>query len=132
MLEDERPAWLQIGVAADLAKRYEADQREFFASLAALLEGALPNETQVERRGGLLSKKTLFRVTVTLDENRYALEDGSRGNLLATRTHIVRGIALKTEELPVAEWIGELIAAIEARARHSQAAREALSKFSEF
>lgn len=127
-IQADDEGWLKLGVAAELAKKYNADQRAFMQSLALLLEGVLPNETQCEQRGGWFAKKTLCRVIVTMGEDRYTLEDPGHGALQASRTHIVRGIALKTEPLPVEEWITELSAVIDERAKTSQKAREALSR----
>ncbi|MBV9468915.1 MAG: hypothetical protein JO316_23035 [Abitibacteriaceae bacterium] len=127
-IQADDEGWLKLGVAAELAKKYNADQRDFMQSLALLLEGVLPNETQCAQRGGWFAKKTLYRVIVTLGENRYTLEDPGQGMLQASRTRIVRGIALKTEPLPIEEWIAELSAVIDERAKTSQKAREALSR----
>ncbi len=127
--EFEQQEWLKFGVAAALSKQYGADQRTFLELLATMLESALPGEVDVVRHGGLfVKKKTVQRVTVTLGENRYSLEDPGRGNLHATRIRVVRGIALKTEELPVQDWVAELGAFLDERARISAAAREALSR----
>jgi hypothetical protein len=131
MDEFEQQEWLKFGVAAMLSRQYAADQRAFLERLAPMLEGALPEETEIGRRGGLFSKKVVQRVTVTLGENRYALEDPGRGALKATRTHVVRGIALKTEEVPIQEWLAELGARLDERARASAAARAALSRWVE-
>ncbi len=126
--EFEQQDWLKFGVAAALSKQYGADQRAFLEMLASMLDAALPGEVEIERRGGLFSKKTVARVTVPLADNRYSLEDPGRGNLRATRTRVVRGIALKTEELPMQEWVTEIGAFLDERARTSQAAREALGR----
>jgi len=126
--EFEQQDWLKFGVAAALSKQYGADQRAFLAMLASMLEAALPGEVEVARQGGLFSKKTIRSVTITLTDNRYTLEDPGRGNLRATRTRVVRGIALKTEELPMQDWVTEIGAFLDERARTSQAAREALSR----
>jgi hypothetical protein len=128
MDEFEQQDWVKFGVAAALSKQYAADQRVFLELLAQMLEGALPGETEVGRRGGLFSKKTVQRVAVTLGDNRYTLEDPGRGLLQATRTHIVRGIALKTEPIPVQEWLEEMGAALDERVRTNAAAREALAR----
>jgi hypothetical protein len=93
-----------------------------------MLESALPDEAEIGRRGGLFSRKTVQRVAVTLGDNRYTLEDPGRGPLHASRTHIVRCISLKTEPITVEEWLAELGAALDERARTSAAAREALAR----
>ncbi len=126
--EFEQQEWLKFGVAATLSKQYGADQRTFLELLATMLEAALPGEVDIVRHGGLFAKKTVQKVMVTLGDNRYSLEDPGRGNLRATRTRVVRGIALKTEELPIQDWVAELGAFLDERARTSAAAREALSR----
>jgi hypothetical protein len=123
----EQQEWVKFGVAATLSKQYAADQRQFLAALAQMLQRALPDETEVERKGGLFSKKTIHSVTVLLGGNRYALEDPGRGPLIAKRIQIVRGIALKTEEIPVEAWLAELGASLDERAKSSASAREALA-----
>jgi len=122
----EEQEWFKFGVAATLSKQAAGDQREFLNLLAQMLERALPEDTQIERKGGFFAKKTLHKVIVMLGENRYTLEDPGRGPLLASRTRIVRSIALKTESIPVETWVQELGAALDERARSSATAREAL------
>jgi hypothetical protein len=124
----EQQDWVKFGVAAQLAKQYAADQRFFLELFAKTMESALPDQTQITLQGGLFSKKTIQRVSTTLGDNRYSLEDTGHGALRATRTHIVRGIALKTDEVPIEEWIHELGAALDAQAQTSAAAREALAQ----
>ena len=123
----EQQDWVKFGVAATLSKQYAADQRQFLELLAQMLERALPDETQIERKGGLFSKKTLHCVSVLLGGSRYDLEDPGRGPLIAKRVQIVRGIALKTEQIPVESWLAEMGSALDERAKSSAAAREALA-----
>lgn len=124
----EQQEWLKFGVAATLSKQYAADQRVLLELLATMLDGALPDEAEIVKRGGLFSKKTIAKVVVTFGDHRYTLEDPGRGPLQATRTRIVRGIALKTEPIPVEEWLAEISANLDERARTSARAREALAR----
>jgi len=124
----EQQEWVKFGVAATLSKQYAADQRMFLELLVQMLEGALPGEVEIGRKGGLFYKKTVQRVTVSFGDYRYTLEDPGRGPLAATRMRIVRGIALKTESIPVEEWLAELGAALDERATTGAAAREALAR----
>jgi hypothetical protein len=127
---DDEPEWLKFGVAASLSKQYTRDQRAFLDLLASMLTQVLPQETEVKYKGGLFSAhKSVHQIRVQLSEWSYTLEDPGRGNLRATRTRIVRGIALKTEEIPVEEWVTALDQEIGERARKSAAARNALAKF---
>jgi hypothetical protein len=125
----EKQPWVQLGVAAALARQYGADQRQFLDLLAVMLDTALPGEAQIDRRGGLfVRKKPVRRVRILLGDILYTLEDPGIGSLRASCTKIVRGIALKTDEIPVETWLSELGAALDERARVSLAAREALAR----
>ena len=116
-----------VGVAGALASVYAEDARGFLPLLAVILSGAMPAETEVERRGGLFQReKPVRKVSVTLGENVYTMEDLGRGPLAASRTKIVRGIKLKTDPLPVEEWLAELSGEIAARARGNEKAFFAL------
>ena len=101
MQESPNPhqAWLRVGVASELTRQYGKDSADFFQSLAVLLETMLPGIAQIEKRGGLFSKKKAFRIAVPEGENRLILEDMEAGVLRATHPRIVKGIALKTEEV---------------------------------
>lgn len=79
-------------------------------------------------RGGLFSKRSVKQVTTRLGEDRYSLEDPGHGPLRASFTHVVRGIALKTEEIPVTEWIARLGETLSEQARAAAAVHEALSR----
>ena len=124
----EQQDWMKFGVAALLSKQYAADQRVFLERLAALLTSTLPDATEIEKQGGWFAKKTTQKVTVTLGEDRYGLEDAGRGPLLATRAHIVRGISLKTETLTVEDWLAEIGVLLDAQAKTQQSARDALAR----
>ncbi len=111
----------EVGVAGALARAYAQDARGFLPLLAIVLSGALPDETEVERRGGLFQKdKPVRKISVTLGDNIYTLEDLGRGPLAASRVKIVRGIKLKTDTLPTEEWLRELSGEISARAQQNE------------
>lgn len=126
--DPSEPEWLKFGVAAALSRQYAADARQLLPLLAQMLEQALPGEASVDKRGSLFGPKHIWRLTLPLGENRYTIEDPGRGPLVATRTRVVRGIALKTEALSVEQWLGDLGAALDERARTSAQAREALAR----
>lgn len=123
-LEDQ--GWARLGVAAALGREYAADGRAFLPFLVQLLEGALPEATQVRTQG--FFKKNVVGVGVDLGGVRYVVEDPGRGALSATRTQVVRGIALKTESIAMPNLLAELEAALEARAAENAQARAALAR----
>ncbi len=126
--EFEQQEWVKLGVAAALSRQYGEDQRNFLEMLADMLSSAMPGEVEIKRRGGLFSKKTLQSVTIVLGDQRYTMEDPGYGSLHASRTKIVRGIALKTEAMEVPDWLESLGASLEEKMRVSSTAREALSR----
>src|ERR1051326_1330517 len=127
--EDASQNFIQFGVAATLLRQYAAEQRDFLAMLASLLQRVVPEATEVHRRGGWFAQKTIQGGTVPLGENRYTLEDTGHGSLQASCTRIVRGIALKTERITVQDWLQALGAFLDECARTSAAARDALARF---
>lgn len=105
-----------------------ADMRTFLEALAAKLEGALPGEVQVRRRGGLFhSAHEVESLTVHLGDHRFELT--KRGTALepAVRNE-VRGITLKTERVELDEWIELLARRLHEHAESSAQARAALEK----
>ena len=123
----EEEGWLKLGVAATLSRLHAADQRQLLEALARMLCEALPAQTKVVRKGGLFARQRPVReVRVHLGDVQYALEDPGHGSLAAHRILIKRGIVLKTEAVPVAEWIPELVDALQAHAEQNQAIAAAL------
>ena len=122
----EGQGWARLGVSAALGREYAADGRAFLPFLVQLLEGAMPQETQVRTQG--FFKKSVVGVSVDLGGTRYAVEDSGRGALAAMRTQVVRGIALKTEPIAIPELLAELEAALEARAAENAGSRAALAR----
>lgn len=122
----EDQAWVKLGVATALDRAYLADQRQFLTLLAGILEKALPGETEL-KRAGLFSNKHIVSLTLHLESDRYVIEDPGKGPLRASKAHVVRGITVKTEEIPMNEALAEIGAALDERAKKSEAARNALA-----
>ena len=117
----------EVGVAGALAHAYAQDARTFLPLLAQVLTSALPDETLVERRGGLFQReKPIRKVTVSLGDLIYTLEDLGRGPLAAQQAKVVRGITLKTEAVPVEDWLADLSAHVAGHAQRNEKAFFAL------
>lgn len=125
--EFEDQEWVKIGVAAALAKQYEEDQRALLPLLADSFEKTFPGKTQRKTKGLFGAKRTVG-MEVAVDDYVYSIEDGGTGSLLATRKKMVRGIALKTEEIPMDACLAELAQALEIRAQTSSATHKALAE----
>ena len=98
--------------------------------LAARLEQALPRIAQVERRkvGGFRSKRReVQRIAVVLGDEQFELRPLD-GRVQCTRHKVVRGITLSRQELAMADWIDELVAAVAQSAEVSERDRLALEE----
>src|SRR3954453_15916198 len=110
-----------------LASALHADARDvdaFFAALVGKLAQGLPDQVEVQR-GGLLGRSRPRAVAGTLGDRRYEAERERRSVACRRRT-VVRGIALKSEELDLGAWIDALSADLVDEAARSERARTAL------
>jgi|SRR5579862_2400884 len=124
-LEDD--PLVQIGVAGALSREMQQDHEAFIQLLAQAIQTAFPNEAELRYEGGFLSKKRLCGVSISLGEDVYSLTKPARGPIESTKTHVVRGIALKTEPMPVDKWLTEVSTLIEAKAGMDSATRSSLA-----
>ena len=105
------------------------DLKVFMEALATKLEGALPQQTVVQRKKtGLFSgAKRVSRITVDLGDTGFDIAyDGTRVD--PSRSKKVRGIVLKTEPMPLDRWIDELSRALSEEASQNEQARMALQR----
>ncbi len=130
---DELDPAVKIGVAANLARYYTTEGRGLLSPLVRLLKDTLGEAVEVQMAGGFFSKKEIAGVAFTLGEWRYMLQDAGgdpkSGPLSAKRVRLVRGIALKTEELSMSDWMEEVGLALEVEAQKNEATHAALSKW---
>jgi hypothetical protein len=100
------------------------DMPAWVATLSTKLAQALPARTRL-RHGGMFGQGRVEGVETDLGDWRYALRL-EHGQPVAERTHVVRGIALKTERLSLDAWLDELSAALADLAATSAREREAI------
>ena len=98
-----------------------------FESLAQRFAGELPDLTRVETRGGFLSSRRVEAFEVGFANELFRMTRGS-GRIVAERSEVVRGIALKTEAVPVDEWLRALCEALSAHATSNAATLDALRR----
>ena len=129
-MHDELSEPLQVEMRAASLRADTTDLKAFMEALAAKLGGSLPNQTAVVRHSSLFSREhPVKEITVTLGDYQYRISREKQGPLMAQRAKIVRGIVLKTEQLPMMQWIDELAAALAQEAAQSAQARAALERF---
>ena len=105
------------------------DTRAFVEALARKLENALPSRVHVDRRSGLFSHEhPVQRIQVQLGDWAYELICGPGSTVDTRRTHLVRGVALKSEQIGLDEWIDTLSAELAELAQHSAQDHAALRR----
>jgi hypothetical protein len=83
---------------------------------------------RVERSSGLFGRKGgVKRLTVTLGDEHLSLARAG-GGIAGERRHVVRGIVLRRDEVPLAEWVDDLARALTAHAESVAADRAALER----
>lgn len=122
------PDWESLGVSGALLSRYQQDQQALLEQLATFLEATLPRQTSVRRTHGLIGPRRTTGLNVELSGIRYGLDQAQRSALEATRTRVVRGVAVRTEPLSVEDWLAELSAALTAELERTTGGRAALDR----
>lgn len=122
---DESSDWVRVGVAAAMSKTREGDLPGYLDQVASFLEQLMP--AGVKRKTVGLFKKSLSGIEIEFPDERMGLEL-AMGTLRGSYTKVSRGIALKTEEVTVAEWIELLTSALEDRAGRDEESREGLRR----
>lgn len=129
-MSDELSGPLQVDMLAASLRADSTDLKAFLEALATKLAGALPNQTAVTRQNKLFSRERPIReIVVTLGEYQYRISHEQQQSLVTLRAKTVRGIVLKTEQLPMDQWINELATDLAHEATQSSQARIALERF---
>jgi hypothetical protein len=132
-VSDELPEpWHDSGSELDLAaasvRADRADTQAMIEALAVRLEEALPRMAVVKRRrvGGFRSKRSEVElIAVELGDERFELA-AAGGGARCLRTKVVRGIALKRDEVPIDLWVRDLVEAVVSSAAVGEQARSVL------
>jgi len=87
-------------------RRSTGDMRAFLEAMAVRLEQSLPGMVHVQRkRDGLFAKtQHVSTISLQLGTSQFILEKEASG-VKTSRTKVVGGIVLKSEELPLADWL---------------------------
>jgi hypothetical protein len=112
-------------VAASL-RADTSDLEIFVEALAVKLAESFPGYVKVERRRGLKpGPRAVTRISAVLGDDGFELEHDS-GTILCRQRAIVRGIALRSEELELGPWIDALSRALLVEAGRSERGRDSL------
>jgi hypothetical protein len=129
-MHDELSEPLQVELLAASLRADTTDLKAFLEALAVKLEGSLPNQTQVTRQSSLFSREhPVKEIAVTMGDYQYRIAREGKGPLVTLRAKVVRGIVLKTEPIPMEQWIEELAEGLAQESARSTQARTALERF---
>ena len=112
LLADNKDVGMMLGVLANSLKESLGSQMEIIASSP-----------------GLLRRQTdqIKRMRIRLDQDDYEADFGD-GRLTCTVGHTSGNIRIRTEQLPIEQWLSRLLAALQKEAATNQAARAALER----
>ena len=129
-MPDELDSPLQVEMLAASLRADTTDLNAFLEALATKLEGALPGRTQVVRHSSLFSREHPVReIAVALGDTQYRVMRERQGFMTTSRAKVVRGIVLKTDQIPMEQWIEELAQELAMEAARSAQSRAALERF---
>ena len=104
------------------------DLRAFVEALASKLTDSFPHRVRVERSGRRFGgKQRVKSVSVAIGDNHYELEN-DEGEISCRRRNVVRGVALKTEQLSLEQWIDSMSEALTQVAAQTESDRAALGR----
>ena len=123
----------QPGVAELAATlRAQADDLSLYAGMLLTVLSSFPDdvlEVERERRGLLRRTETVTGVTLTLDDRSFRLVRERVGAApTATVAHVVRGVVLSREQLPLTVWSERLAERLAASAERDAGATAALER----
>jgi hypothetical protein len=118
----------QFDLLAASLRADAVDLKAFVEALAVKLNVSFPQRVRVERKGGRFGGTPhVHRVAVTLGDNEYELRNED-GQIACQRRNVVRGIALKTEQLSLEQWIDALAGGLVDEAGKTESDRVALER----
>ena len=118
----------QFDLLAASLRADAVDLKAFVEALAVKLNVSFPQRVHVERKGGRFGGKPhVQRVAVTLGDHEYELRNDD-GQISCQRRNVVRGIALKTEQLSLEQWIDALAGGLVDEAGKTESDRVALER----
>src|SRR6185369_2200014 len=127
-MQDELDESLQVDVLSAALRMDSGEAGDLLEFLAQKLSQALPNQTQVERGGWMLSaKKPVNKITVQFEEKHFEIARQKTG-CSARVMKVVRGVVLKTTDVGVDEWTQDVARELFKVAEHNAKAKEALKR----
>jgi hypothetical protein len=132
------PSAEDVRILAAVVSRQSLDLNTYAGFLLNALDGALPAEVVTVTRkkamfGRNRSAAPILCVTVLIDDERYVLErPNPTAAPIASVGHVVGGIVLRTETVPLAVWSQRLATALAELAGRNADSAAALQRMTDF
>lgn len=131
-MDDNLDNSLKVEILAEMLNLDRQKSAELVETLAKMLETALPEHTSIKRAGWFMSKtRPVAELSVQFDSVGYLIERTKKGSISAKQQKIVRGIALKSSEIPLEDCMAQIVEELTSLADKSSTARMALNHFLE-
>ncbi len=131
-MDDNLDNTLKVEILAEMLNLDRQKSAELVETLAKMLETALPEHTTIKRAGWFMSKtRPVAELSVQFDSVGYLIERTKKGSISAKQQKIVRGIALKSSEIPLEDCMAQIVEELTSLADKSSTARMALNHFLE-
>ena len=129
-MDDNLEQALAVDVLAAALRMDHQESGDLLEFLAKKLEQSLPQNTTVTRGGWFLAKEhPVQEITVRFDDYQYQITRERHGSFRAKVMKLVRGVVLKTTEIPINQWTDEVAQQLAQLAQGNAQTRNALNKF---
>jgi hypothetical protein len=121
---------LEVDVLAAALRLDRDESGDLLEFLAQKLELSLPQHTTISRGGNFLSKqRPVKEIIIRFNDSHYQILRDRHGSVTAKVIQLVRGVAIKTTEMPIDIWTDQVAAQLAQLAAQSSQTRTALDKF---
>lgn len=129
-MDDSDDNGLEFETLAAALQLEKQEAKSLVENLAAMLTLSLPDAVTVTRGGWFLSKeKPITELMVRFDEFHYQIIREKSGVFTARALKVVRGIALKSTDIPLEQCFQDIVKEVSKLAGKNAQARSALNKF---
>jgi hypothetical protein len=128
-MQEEFDSALEMDVLTAALRMDKQQSHDLLEYLAQKFQACLPENTIVKRGGWMLSaERPVEQLTIKFPDAHFQLDRPKRGPVSAKIMKIVRGVVLKTTEIPTEEWTKQLAESLSEAAKQNAATRDALQK----
>ncbi|MBX9670143.1 MAG: hypothetical protein K2X93_21260 [Candidatus Obscuribacterales bacterium] len=129
MSEEITPA-IQFEVLAARLKDDHGASVDLLELLAKMLDSSYSSGTKITRGGWIMSKeRPIEELSVRFDEWQFQITRAKHGTVNASSKKLVRGVALKTNEISLEQCIEEILKEVVKLSEKNSQTRAALDKF---